>query len=64
MVQFDPRLVPTRTAVSGNGRRSWWRLIMRRRDVSDTTALILWGLETSRSQGETIDRSCIIWASA
>lgn len=57
LVQFDPRLVPTRTACERGARAA--RLTLDRYfeqtgEYPQTMAVILWGLETSRSQGETI----------
>lgn len=57
MVQFDPRLIPTRTAFE-RGYEAAKLTVEKYKDQTgrypDTTAVILWGLETSRSQGETI----------
>ena len=58
LVQFDPRLIPTKTAYE----RGWQigqQAVEKYReehggDYPESTALILWGLETSRSQGETL----------
>lgn len=57
LVQFDPRLVPTRTAYERGAKAAQEAAERYRREKGtypDTTAVILWGLETSRSQGETI----------
>ena len=57
LVQFDPRLVPTRTAWERGqkaARLSVEAYHKRTGSYPNTTAVILWGLETSRSQGETI----------
>lgn len=57
LVQFDPRLVPTRTAFERGAKAAQLSVeayYNRTGKYPDTTALILWGLETSRSQGETI----------
>ena len=57
LVQFDPRLVPTRTACQRGAAAAKLAVEKYREktgDYPDTTAVILWGLETSRSQGETI----------
>ncbi len=57
LVQFDPRLVPTRTAYERGARAAQLSLERYREQTGqypETTAVILWGLETSRSQGETI----------
>ena len=57
LVQFDPRAIPTKTAFE-RGRKSAKLLLERYKKEHGswpkTTAVILWGLETSRSQGETI----------
>ena len=57
LVQFDPRAVPTVTAFD-RGARAAKLLLERYHDERGvwpkTTAVILWGLETSRSQGETV----------
>lgn len=57
LVQFDPRLVPTRTACERGMKAAQLSVEAYHEKTGtypDTTALILWGLETSRSQGETI----------
>ena len=57
LVQFDPRLVPTRTACQRGMKAAQLSVEAYHEKTGtypDTTALILWGLETSRSQGETI----------
>ena len=57
LVQFDPRLVPTRTACERGMKAAQLSVEAYHEKMGtypDTTALILWGLETSRSQGETI----------
>lgn len=57
LVQFDPRLVPTRTAFERGMRIAEQTLERYRLEYGvypDSTAVILWGLETSRTQGETI----------
>ena len=57
IVQFDPRLIPTRTACERGAEAAKQTVEKYRREKGnypDTTAVILWGLETSRSQGETI----------
>ena len=57
LVQFDPRLVPTRTAFE-RGKKIAAQTLERYRKCRgcwpDSTAVILWGLETSKSQGETM----------
>ncbi|SHJ55826.1 cobaltochelatase CobN subunit [Hathewaya proteolytica DSM 3090] len=56
LYQFDPRLVPTKTAYE-RGQRICNNTIMAYKSENGTypqsTAVILWGLETSRTQGET-----------
>ena len=57
LVQFDPRLVPTRTAYERGAavaKETMERYLQETGRYPDTTAVILWGLETSRSQGETL----------
>ncbi len=57
LVQFDPRLVPTRTAYERGAKAAMLSLERYREQTGEypqTMAVILWGLETSRSQGETI----------
>ena len=57
LVQFDPRLVPTKTACERGekaARLAVEKYYQQTGKYPDTTAVILWGLETSRSQGETI----------
>ena len=57
LVQFDPRLIPTRTAWERGEKAAKLtveRYYKKTGKYPDTTAVILWGLETSRSQGETI----------
>lgn len=57
LVQFDPRLVPTRTALERGTHVAEQTLERYRAEhgtYPDSTAVILWGLETSRTQGETI----------
>lgn len=57
LVQFDPRLVPTRTAYERGAeaaRQTLERYHQEHGTYPDSTAVILWGLETSRTQGETI----------
>lgn len=57
LVQFDPRAIPTQTAAS-----SGWKIAENtlklyyksHHQYPDTTALVMWGLETSRTQGETL----------
>ncbi len=56
-VQFDPHLVPTRTAYERGAKAaklSLERYLEQTGEYPQTMAVILWGLETSRSQGETI----------
>lgn len=57
LVQFDPRLVPTRTAFergSEIARQTMERYCKEKGHAPESTAVILWGLETSKTQGETI----------
>ncbi len=57
LVQFDPRQVPTRTAWergAKTARLSIEACVNKTGNYPNTAAVILWGLETSRSQGETI----------
>lgn len=57
LVQFDPRLVPTRTAFergSEIARQTMERYYAEKGHAPESTAVILWGLETSKTQGETI----------
>lgn len=57
LVQFDPRLVPTRVAYERGARAAELAMQKYRAEKGrwpETTAVILWGLETSRSQGETV----------
>lgn len=57
LVQFDPRLVPTKTAYERGARAAQLAVEQYKKQTGsypDTTAVILWGLETSRSQGETV----------
>ncbi len=57
LVQFDPRLVPTKTAFSRGqeiARQTLERYLREKGREPDSTAVILWGLETSKTQGETI----------
>lgn len=57
LVQFDPRLIPTRTAYERGAKAAKLALEnykAKKGNYPNSTAVILWGLETSRSQGETI----------
>ena len=57
MVQFDPRLIPTKTAYERGCKAAELTVENYRKQTGkypETTAVILWGLETSRSMGETI----------
>jgi len=57
LVQFDPRLVPTKTAYERGAKAAQLAVEQYKKQTGsypDTTAVILWGLETSRSQGETV----------
>jgi cobaltochelatase CobN len=57
LFQFDPRFVPSQTAFM-RGKRIAENTLQKYREeegkIPDTTAVILWGLETSRTQGETV----------
>lgn len=58
LVQFDPRRIPTATAMA-RGKQIAEQTLAQYRAAHEgrypeTVALILWGLETSRTQGETI----------
>lgn len=57
LVQFDPRRVPTMTAYQ-RGARAAKELMAHYKEAHGeypkTTAVIVWGLETSKTQGETI----------
>ncbi len=57
MYQFDPRMVPSKTA-SDRGARISENTIKEYKlkfgEYPKSTAVILWGLETSRTQGETV----------
>lgn len=57
LYQFDPRLVPSKAAME-RGRRIAENTLAAYREAHGcwprSTAVILWGLETSRTQGETI----------
>lgn len=55
--QFDPRYVPSDTAMQRGKRIAGNTIDAYRREhdgYPTTTAVILWGLETSRTQGETV----------
>ena len=57
LVQFDPRLVPTRTAYERGmevARQTMEHYYEEHGTYPESTAVILWGLETSKTQGETI----------
>ncbi|MDO4289017.1 MAG: cobaltochelatase subunit CobN [Eubacterium sp.] len=57
LVQFDPRLVPTRTAFERGVKIAEETAARYHRQYSkdlETAAVVLWGLETTRSQGETL----------
>ena len=62
LYQFDPRFVPSATAYE-RGKRIAQNTIMQYKKDHGTyptsTAVVLWGLETSRTQGETIGQ--ILW---
>ncbi len=57
LYQFDPRLVPSKTAMERGMRIAENTLEAYRKEhgtYPTATAVILWGLETSRTQGETV----------
>ena len=58
LYQFDPRFVPSPTATERGWKIAEATLEQYRRDnngeLPSSTAVILWGLETSRTQGETV----------
>lgn len=57
LVQFDPRLVPTKTAFERGARIAQQTMERYKNETGsypESTAVILWGLETSKTQGETI----------
>lgn len=57
LFQFDPSLVPSRTAAERGAAVAESSIRQYRRqhgEYPNTTAVVLWGLETSRTQGETI----------
>lgn len=57
LVQFDPRLVPTKTAFERGGeiaKKTLKRYYEQNGCYPESAAVILWGLETSKTQGETI----------
>ncbi|MBE1442496.1 cobaltochelatase subunit CobN [Paenibacillus sp. OAS669] len=57
LVQFDPRAVPSQTAAergAATAENSIRRYYDEHGEYPNTTAVVLWGLETSRTQGETI----------
>lgn len=57
LVQFDPRLVPSRTAFERGKKIAEQTMERYRRKHGkdlETAAVVLWGLETTRSQGETL----------
>jgi cobaltochelatase CobN len=59
LYQFDPRFVPSETAVERGNRiasRTLERYLSETGDLPSSIAVILWGLETSRTQGETVSQ--------
>lgn len=57
LYQFDPRLIPTKSAYERGKRICINTLEAYKEETSEypnSTAVILWGLETSRTQGETL----------
>lgn len=57
LYQFDPKLIPTRTAFE-RGKKicdaTLKSFLQEENEYPKSTAVILWGLETSRTQGETV----------
>lgn len=59
LYQFDPRLIPTKTAYTRGEKICINTLEAYRKEESSyplSTAVVLWGLETSRTQGETFSQ--------
>jgi cobaltochelatase CobN len=57
LYQFDPRLVPSPIAMQRGAKIAQNTLVQYRKSYGcypKSTAIILWGLETSRTQGETV----------
>lgn len=57
LYQFDPRLVPSRVALARGAKIAQNTLEQYRQEhdrYPRSTAVVLWGLETSRTQGETL----------
>ncbi len=64
LYQFDPRQVPSATAMQQGVRIADNTLEAYQKVhgvTPDTTAVILWGLETSRTQGETVAQILAYW---
>ena len=64
LYQFDPRQVPSRTAMQRGVKIADNTLDAYQKEhgkTPDTTAVILWGLETSRTQGETVSQVLAYW---
>ena len=64
LYQFDQRLVPSPTAMKRGGeiaRQTLERFAGSGEGTPESVAVILWGLETSRTQGETIGQILSYW---
>ena len=64
LYQFDQRLVPSPTAMQRGGeiaRQTLERFAAEGGTTPGSVAVILWGLETSRTQGETIGQILYYW---
>ena len=64
LYQFDQRLVPSPTAMKRGGeiaRQTLLRFAETGEAMPDSAAVILWGLETSRTQGETVGQILSYW---
>nr|WP_152802242.1 cobaltochelatase subunit CobN [Alkalibaculum sporogenes] len=64
LYQFDPRLIPTQTAFERGNQICANTLEMYKTEEGNyprSTAVILWGLETSRTQGETFSQILSYW---
>lgn len=64
LYQFDPRQVPSSTAMQRGVKIAENTLEAYQNEngaMPNTTAVILWGLETSRTQGETVSQILAYW---
>jgi cobaltochelatase CobN len=64
LYQFDPRKVPSQTAMKRGEQIANNTIEVYTRDHGEppkSTAVVLWGLETSRTQGETIGQILTYW---